>query len=407
MKYWRGYLVAFIFAAIGWALAWFASSHTALVDMVYPYMTRLISNSLADWSADFSGCLWQTIVLILVLLGIGGIVASVLLRRNPVQLIGWILAVVCCLSMCSTLLYGLNEYAGPISEDVRLDMTDYTVAELSEATQYYRDKANALADAVPRDSKGNVKLPEFEELAQQAGNGFENLTYEHAISLYAGSTAPVKKLGWTIFYGGKTGAVYPLTGEACVNANVPAVALPFAMCKEMAKRMTISKEEDANYAGFMAAEANDSQLFQYSAYCIAYYYCYNTLAQVPTSTAQQNAKTVHAGANAKLISDMESYSKFVGKFKDPKGDSVADMLTCAYIQEYITPLHVEEEDPFDPLDLSKVDLTYEKPTPTPLQDKVVEKKDEDEDEADALDDEALEEDEVVDEESNEEDDEEN
>ena len=56
LKYWRGYLVALIFAAIGWALVWFASSHTALVDMVYPYMDRLIINSLADWSANVSGC---------------------------------------------------------------------------------------------------------------------------------------------------------------------------------------------------------------------------------------------------------------------------------------------------------------------------------------------------------------
>ena len=392
MKYWRGYLVALIFAAIGWALVWFASSHTALVDMVYPYMDRLIINSLADWSANVSGCLWQILVLILTLLGIGGVVAMVLLRRNPIQLIGWILAVVCCLSMCSTLLYDLNEFAGPISEDVRLDMTDYTVAELSEATQYYRDQANALADSVSRDSKGRVKLPEFEELAVQAGNGFEKLTYEHAISLFAGSIAPVKKLGWSLFYGGKTGALYPLTGEACVNPNVPEVAMPFAMCKEMAKRMTISREEDAKYAAFMAAEANDSELFRYSAYCIAYYYCYHTLAQVPTSTAQQNAKTVHAGANAKLISDMESYGKFVGKFKDPKGDSVADMLACAYIQEFVTPLHVEEEDPFDPLDASKVDLTYEKPDPTPLQDKTVEK-DEDEEDEESAEDEELTEDE--------------
>lgn len=368
MKYWRGFLVAFIFAAIGWALTWFAAGHTALVDMIYPYMDRLILGSLTEWSATIAGCLWQNVVLIFVLVSIAGLVAVIFLRRNPIQLIGWILAAVCAAGMCSTLLFGLNNYAGPISEDVRLAMTDYTVSELSEATQYYRDKANALADTVERDSKGNVVLPKFEELAAQAGQGFERLTYDRAISLFAGSTAPVKKLGWAVFYGGKTGAVYPLTGEACVNPNVPDVALPFAMCKEMARRMTIAKEEDAKYAAFLAAKENDSPLFQYSAYCIAYYYCYNTLANVPTSTAQQNAKTVHADANQNLVKDMASYEKFFGDFEDPKGDSVADMLTSAYIQEFITPLHVEEEDPFDPFDSDKVDLKYVKPTPAPLKD---------------------------------------
>ena len=374
MKYWRGFLVAFIFAAIGWALTWFAAGHTALVDMIYPYVTWLILGSMTDWSAGFAGCLWQKWVLIFAIASVVGLIVVILLRRNPIQLIGWILAVVCAVGMCNTLLFGLNDYAGPISEDVRLTMTDYTVAELSEAAQYYRDKANTLAETVERDSKGNVALPEFDQLAAQAGQGFERLTYERAISLFAGSTQPVKKLGWTMFYGGKSGTVYPLTGEACVNPNVPEVALPFAMCKEMAKRMTIAKEEDAKYAAFLAAKENDSPAFQYSAYCIAYYYCYNTLANVPTSTAQQNASSVHAGANALLQQDMERYEKFFGAFEDPMGDSVADMLTSAYIQEFITPLHVEEEDPFDPFDSSKVDLKYVKPTPAPLKEKTESKK---------------------------------
>ena len=374
MKYWRGFLVAFIFAAIGWALTWFAAGHATLVDMIYPYITRLILGSMTDWSAGFAGCLWQNAVVIFVIASIVGLAAVLLLRRNPIQLIGWILAVVCAANTFSTLLYGLNDYAGPISEDVRLTMTDYTVSELSEATQYYRDQANALAKTLERDSKGNVVLPEFEELAQQAGQGFEHLTYDRAISLFAGSTTPVKKLGWTAFYSGKSGVVYPLTGEACVNPNVPEVALPFAICKEMAKRMTITKEEDAKYAAFLAAKENDSPVFQYSAYCIAYYYCYNTLANVPTSTAQQNAQTVHAGADALLVSDMERYEKFFGDFEDPMGDSVADMLTSAYIQEFITPLHLEEEDPFDPFDSSKVDLQYVKPDPAPLKDKTENKK---------------------------------
>ena len=369
MKYWRGFFVALIFAIIGWAATWFASAHTALVDMIYPYMTRLVIGTIAEWSSGFGGCLWQLLLALLILGSIGGIVAMILLKRNPTQLIGWILAIACGIGMCNTLLYGLNDYAGPVAEDVRLDMTDYTVAELSEATKYYRDKANALADSVARDGKGKLKLPEFKELTLLAGGGFENLTYRHAISLFAGSTAPVKKLGFAFLYGGKTGVTVPLTGEACVNPNVPAIAMPFAICKEMSKRMTIAREEDAKYAAFLASVANDSIAFKYSGYCIAYYYCYNTLAQVPTSTAQQNAKNMAAGVSSKLKADMADYEKFFGKFKDPKGDSIADMLVSDYVQAYITPLHREEEDPFDPLDKEKVDLEYVKPTPTPLQEK--------------------------------------
>ena len=387
MKYWRGFLVALIFGVITWGLNAFAAGHTALVDMVYPYMTRMIVGSLADWSSGTTASLWQALLMLLIAGGIASIVLMIVLRWNPIQWLGWVLAVVFCVNMCSTLIFGLNTYAGPVSEDVRLTMTDYTVDELAEATKYYRDKANELATKVSRDGKGNVETPSFEELAVQAENGFKNLTYRDAMSLFAGSTAPVKKLSWSGLYGSRSGVTVALTGEACVNPNVPELFLPFAMCKEMSRRMTVVQEEDAKYAGFLAAAANDSELFQYSAYCVAYYHCYSALAAIPTDTARQAAKQVHQGAEKLLAQDMALYEDFFGDYTDPDGDSMADMLTSWYIQEFVTPTLVEVEDPFDPLDKNMVDLTYEKPTPTPLEEvatKPTEAEDEDDTEGDAL-----------------------
>ena len=363
MKYWRGFLVALIFAIISWALTQFAAAHTALVDMVYPYMTRLVISSLADWSSGVSVCLWQVLLFLLIAGGIASIVLMIVLRWNPVQWLGWIMAVVCGISMFHTLLYGLNQYTGPIYEDVRLEMTDYTVSELNEAVLYFRDQANQLASTLPRDQEGNLKSSDFDTLAQQAGEGFETLTYEDAISLFAGSTAPVKKLNGRK---GQFGITVALTGESAVNTNVPAIALPFAMCKEMSHRMTIAREEEAKYAAYMACLANSSDLFKYSAYCIAYYHCYNTLLRVPSSTAQACAQQAKAGVSKELRTDMEAYEAFFGKYTEPEGDSMADLLTSWYVQEFITPLHIEEEDAFNPTDPSDVDLTYEKPTPTPL-----------------------------------------
>lgn len=364
LKYWRGFLVALIFAIISWALTQFAAAHSALVDMVYPYMTRLVISSLADWSSVVSVCLWQVLLFLLIAGGIASIVLMIVLRWNPVQWLGWILAATCGISMFHTLLYGLNQYTGPIYEDVRLEMTDYTVSELNEAVLYFRDQANNLTATMPRDQKGNLKAPDFETLAQQAGEGFETLTYEDAISLFAGSTAPVKKLSGG--RKGQSGITVALTGEAAVNPKVPSIALPFAMCKEMSHRMTIAREEEAKYAAYMACAANSSDLFRYSAYCIAYYHCYNTLLRVPSSTAQSCAQQANAGVNKNLRSDMEDYEAFFGKYKEPDGDSMADLLISWYIQEFITPLHLDEEDSFNPTDPSNVDLTYTAPTPTPL-----------------------------------------
>ena len=377
MKYWRGYLVAAILAAITWALTQFAQAHSILVDMVYPYMTRLIVTSMATWTGNMSFCLWQVLLIGMVLAAIATFVLMIFFKWNFFQWLGWVLASISCVFFLYTAVYGLNRYASPLADDVRLEIGDYTVSELNEATLFFRDKANALALEIPRDSKGNPDFGTFKELAEKAGDGFKVLTYEQAISVFAGSTVPVKKLGWSVFYSGQFGATVALTGEAAVNPNVPSAILPFAMCNEMAHRMSIYSDADAAFAAFLAAAANPSDAFQYSAYLMAYNYCYNALNKIPTSTAQACTVQMDSGVNQNLRHDLECYEKFFGEAvavnnraeipADAKNEnspirfseytSVADLLANWYIQTYIVPLHIEEKQPFNPLDPAQVDLT--------------------------------------------------
>ena len=402
MKYWRGYLVAAIMAAIAWALESFAKTHTVLVDMIYPYVSRLITTTLADWSGALSFNLWQVLLLAAIAAGIVSIVLMIILRWNPIQWAGWVLAAISCVFMMNTLVYGLNEYASPLADDIRLEITDYTVSELHETTMYFRDKANTLAESVKRDSKGEEDIGTFEELAQLTGEGFSNLTYKEAISVFAGSTAPVKKQGW-FRTKGDTGIVVPLTGEASVNPNVPNAALPYAMSKETAHRLCIYSDADAGFSAILAGMHHSDTRYQYAAYLMAYYYCYESLQAIPTSTAQSCANEAAAGVNAKLKADLEDCKKFFGDVlpsnhiretentavnsraavpaptevtTDPSATeaptvpaettvsitfseytSITDLLASWYVQTFIAPLHAEEEVVFDPFDPTQVDIS--------------------------------------------------
>lgn len=380
MKYWRGFLVAGIIAAITWALTQFAIDHKVLIDMVYPYVTRLVMSSLADWTAGISACLWQILLLLLGLGLLASIVLMIVLRWNPIQWLGWVLACASLVYLFHTAIYGLNYYAGPISDDIRLSVADWTVSDLSAATEFYLQEANALADQVDRDSSGNVAFPDFETLAQQAGDGFRTLTYENNYSVFAGSTIPVKKLGWSSLYTsmGISGITIGITGEAAVNPEIPAVSMPFTMCHEMAHRMSIVSEQDANFAAFLSCDANSDPAFRYSAYFMAFRYCYNALVSTPTSTAQAEAAKLKAAIGKNLQTDLDSYNAYLALL-DPDASqlatdandaylkssgeeegvasygSVTDLLVSWHIQEYILPqLTPDEEDTFDPFDETHV-----------------------------------------------------
>ena len=379
MKYWRGYLTAAIIGFFTWALMEFAKAHTALIDMVYPYVTRMLQGVLAQWSAAVPFCLWQLAAVALVVGILATVVLMLVFRWNFVQWLGWVAACASILLFCHTALYGLNGYAGPLSQDIRLEMSEYTQGELEQATVYYRNKANELATRITRDANGDPIYPDFQTLAQQAGEGFDALVYEDSYSVFAGSTLPVKELGWADMYTSMsiTGFTMSLTGEAAVNPQIPPISLPFTMCHEMAHRMSIATESDANMAAFLACQANPSIEYQYSGYFMAYRYCLSALDRYDSAAAQR----IDTMANAQLAQDGANYSRFfaehadeqAGKVADTVNDTyiklggdergtasygaVCDYLVCWHIQQVVLPSQIEEEQEFDPFDETQVDLS--------------------------------------------------
>lgn len=383
MKYLRGYLTAGIFGGLTWVLMQYGEKFSALVDMIYPYVIRTLQSTLAQWSGQVSFCLWQLFAVVLGVLVLASIVLMIVLKWNPLQWLGWVLAAASGIYLLHTLVFGLNYYAGPIEDDIRLEASAYTLSELTEATEYYRDQANELARQVSRDASGNVSFDSFETLADQAGNGFHYLTYQRKYSVFAGSVLPVKKLGWADLYSsmGITGVTMGLTGEAAVNPQIPAVSLPFTMCHEMAHRMCIASERDANFAGYLAASANESVQFRYSAAFMAYRYCYSALASVNSQAAAADAARVKAGVGTELQRDMDAYDQFF-RFRKSQtatraadtandlylktsGESagvssygqVCDLLVAWHIQEVVIPALSVEQTPFDPYDKTQVDLS--------------------------------------------------
>lgn len=379
MRYWFGYLTAGIFAAITWVLMQFGQRFSTLVDMIYPYVIRTLQGMLAEWTSSVDFPVWQVLAVALGVLILASLVLMLILKWNPIQWAGWMLAVFSGLYMLNTMMWGLNYYAGTLAEDMRLEVASYNLEELTEATLYYRDKANDLAAQIPRDAAGNPDFADFARLAQQAGDGFHTLTYTNHYSIFAGSVVPVKELGWADLYTsmGVTGVTFGMTGESAVNPNVPDVGLPFAMAHEMAHRMSIAPERDANFAAFLACTANSDPQFQYSGYLMAFRYCYTAL----TSVDAQGAVTVSQGISQQLRGDMAGYTAFFDsrvpttssnlassvndaylKLSGEEGGSdsyaeVCDLLVNWHIQTVVLPSITVEDSPFDPYDETQVDLS--------------------------------------------------
>ena len=383
MKMLRGYIAAGIIGALAWVLTKFGERFTTLVDMIYPYVIRTMQGYLATWSGAVDMLIWQVLAVALGVVALGGLVVVIVMKWNPISWAGWVLAGVSTVWLLHTAMFGLNYYAGPLAEDLRLEVGRYSVSELAEATEYYRDKANELAAQVERDAEGNVAFSDFHVLAKKAGAGFHTLTYDYSYPIFAGSTEPVKELGWADMYTsmGITGFTCGITGEAAVNPQIPDVTLPFTMCHEMAHRMCIASEKDANFAAFLACSVHEDVQFRYSAYYMAYRYCYSALATAQSTNAAAAAARIDSEVSDLLRRDLRYYDSFFSTKKDEKATKVADTVNDTYlktsgesagiasygqvcdllvnwhIQQIVLPELTITIAPFDPYDETQVDLS--------------------------------------------------
>lgn len=375
MKYWRGYLTAALLGVFTWVLIQMGQRYTTLMDMIYPYVTRSVQTFLTAWTGGFDFLVWQTAVLFLIIVLIATLVLVFIFKAKVIRWLGWALAAVMLVLCLHTGLYGLNVYAGPIEDDLRLNMVDYTQSELEEAAVFYRDKANALADQVARDENGLPAFADFDTLAAMTGDGYRTLARERSFSIFGGDYTPVKKLGWSGLYTaqGKTGVTVALTGEAAVNPDIPCYVQPFAMAHEMAHRLCIAREGEADFSAFLACAENESIEYQYSGYFMAYRFCRDALYSVD----EDAAAAIDSGVSAKLALDDSELGKFYSSNRDEELTRLVNTVTgtyadataaegvrygsvCDYLVNWYIDQYVEEEEvevKFDPLDETQVDLT--------------------------------------------------
>ena len=329
MKKYMGYFVAAGSLLLTLAITALAKRYGALLDAFYPYVTRQGQKILSAISGIFPFTLWQVLAVGLVVLFLGALALVIWKKKSVIRYLGWVLAIVS-LGWCAHAgIYGLNFYASALSQDLRLEKVELTQTDLENALIYFRDQANALAETLPRDENGNLLYENFDLLAQKAGDGYKNLTKE-GYAVFAGSVLPPKKLMWPKLYSAMSicGVSMALTGEASVNPAIPNMSIPYVMCHEMAHRMCIALEDDSNFAAFLACEANEDPQFVYSAYYMAYRYCYNALAKAD----REALKEIHAGVNELFRRDLRFYDEFFAKEKKVVASTVANTANNAYIQ---------------------------------------------------------------------------
>lgn len=312
-------------------------------DAFFPMYRQLSSGVLSVLSAAFSivsFSVWPCIAVTLIALFLGLFIRCFVKRSSLVQWFASLVCVALSLSLMFVGIWGLNHYAPPLSQDLGLEVGEYSQEELLDATRHYLNQAAVLADQVPRDQSGSLERQDFGELAAAAGSAYEGLETKYPV--FSGSTKPVKELlaGDLLLATGHNGIFVAITGESSVPADTAVGDMPFTMCHEVAHRFGIASEKEANFAAILACASSDDSRFAYAGYLKAFDYCLGALyayyPQAVSGVMKKDALVAPVESYQLVLDDLQDISAHYQQYEGPLeevGTSVNDAYLKSFSQE--------------------------------------------------------------------------
>ena len=177
--------------------------------------------------------------------------------------------------LLSMLGAGINYNRATFAEEYELDLSGGTAEDLYYLSQIMTEEANKLIHQVQRDENGIMQLTG--DVRRQAVAAMKKLgkTYPTLGGFY-----PLPKpVIYSEFLSKEniTGVHSPYTSEAQYNRLITPYNIPHTVCHELGHLKGYSREDEANFVGFLACIVSDDIDFRYSGYVLGYLYASNAL----------------------------------------------------------------------------------------------------------------------------------
>lgn len=158
--------------------------------------------------------------------------------------------------------WGLNYYRPPAADLLGLNDTSYTIKNVDSVTARLIDSANAYRASLDtftfHQSNADIYRNAVEAVKKQSGTAPEFRVISPGI-----------KPSWFSYllnYIGTSGYYNPFTTESQMNYMMPVFDKPFIASHELSHQTGFAREDEADFAGFVAGINADDHLQRYSAY---------------------------------------------------------------------------------------------------------------------------------------------
>jgi hypothetical protein len=208
------------------------------------------------------------------------------------------------------ILWGINYNRRQLSDKLNLAIEAKDTSLLRPIGKLLLQKVNQSKKALVEQKAG---YPTDHDLFERAAACYEQTEKKYPFLSYHSASVKRSMFGLMGNYFGFTGYYNPFSGEAQVNTRIPKFILPYTATHEIAHQLGYAKEEEANFAGYLAATTSTDTLFHYSAYLDLFVYANRQLFFADSAAAKELAD----GLLPEVKADIKEWREFLRKHKNP------------------------------------------------------------------------------------------
>ncbi|TCJ19353.1 DUF3810 domain-containing protein [Flaviaesturariibacter flavus] len=203
------------------------------------------------------------------------------------------------------LLWGLNYSRTDIAHSLDLHLEPRDTALLPGLAHLLQARLCTWGDRVDTARRG--RLARHGVLFGEAVAAYQKAAGPYPFLAYSNPSIKPSLLSPVGHYFGFTGYYNPFTAEAQVHTGIPVFIRPFVVCHEMGHQLGYAKENEANFAGFLAGRASGNPDFVYAAYYEMYSYVLADYSAMDPMEAYVLRRTAHF----RVRRDRREYLRYV------------------------------------------------------------------------------------------------
>ncbi len=278
---------------------------------LYPFLARLLRFTFG-WIPFSIGDVFYAVVFICILAAIVRFIKKAFQRKLYREYLffcaGQLVSIVLWVYVIFNFLWGLNYDRPAIGDQLHLETKPYDKDDLEHLLSTIVFRMNSL------DSASHASRPDLKKrLFRESTNAYRNYAVHDDAFFYRTPSVKPTLFGYLGDYLGFSGYYNPFTGEAQVNTTVPVFVQPFTTCHEIGHQLGYAKEEEANFAGYLAAKSSPDPAFRYSVYLDLYLYAGSALYMLDSTSFIPYRESLHP----EVRQDLRDLKEFNKKYENP------------------------------------------------------------------------------------------